>query len=84
MLRIICDAGADVNRPNKSGNPPIHLIAIMGYIKGAIALYESGSCDLFLKNSDGYTAYELACMSVKDDDILLTRYLSIYLSNLSN
>jgi hypothetical protein len=60
MLIMLLKAGTDPKLANNEGNTLVHVAAQLGYFECVQTLYETGKCELILKNNEGQTALNIA------------------------
>jgi hypothetical protein len=60
MLIMLLNAGTDPKLANNEGNTLVHVAAQLGYFELLQILYETGKCELILKNNEGQTALDIA------------------------
>jgi ankyrin repeat protein len=59
-VRVLVEAGADVNLANKAGWTSLHLAASEGQVEAMRVLVELGAADVNLADTDGDTALDAA------------------------
>ena len=69
MVKLLIEAGADLNAKDKYGKTALHTaVECRVCHEGRISILVKAGIDIFAKNTDGKTAWE----TVEDDDTILT------------
>jgi Ankyrin repeats (many copies) len=74
MIKLLINFGADPNvRNTQRGDTAVMTAARMGLFAALELMYETGRCDLFLRNADDRTALDIALDVPRDHELQLTR-----------
>ena len=77
MLQVLVENGADVLRPDRHGNAPIHIACLNFRLNILRILLSCKGCNPNQQNEDGDTALHIVCRMRIDDDF---EYLKLLLS----
>lgn len=81
MLKMLLDAGSEPNFMNLHGDTLMHVAALLGSIEFVTLLYETGKCDLNIRNKDNLTALDIANKKISLADFYVTKLFSTYRSD---
>jgi ankyrin repeat protein len=63
ITRFLIEQKADVNAVNNEGRTPLMIAVVRGTLPSAMLLWRNGA-DLYLKDNDGVSAYEMCIRSI--------------------
>lgn len=78
MLQMLLDAGAEPNFCNQNNDTLVHVAARLGSLEIIKLLYETGKCNLELRNNDNLNALQIANGKLNDRDFFVTKLFRHY------
>ncbi len=82
MLKMLLEAGAEPNFINMNSDTLVHVAARLGSMESIKLLYETGKCDLELRNNENMSALQISNAKIKESDFFITKLFRHYDSHI--